>query len=321
MARTVVNLDFFDDDEAFDAATLTQKTLIDTQERMGMMLDAMPMGLLIHTMQGILFCNQEACRLLEVGKIDAIGQHFLDFIHAKEFSKVRDQFEKSFGDEIAMQSQETKITQANGEDIFIKLISCRLAWQGNPVIQVLLQDVTDLKQTEQKLRRLTVTDELTGAYNRRYAFDTARRYFANNGEPAGALSVVSLDVDHFKKINDTYGHGAGDLALVELARTCNTVLAAASETEPLTFARIGGEEFLAILPGYDRDAALLLADRLRQAVTKIQISGPSFEFGFTISLGVSTRTLRKETLESLLSRADAALYAAKGSGRNCARFG
>jgi diguanylate cyclase len=314
MAQAALSSDFFDDDEAFDAAALTQKTLIDTQERMGMMLDAMPMGLLIHTQQGILFANQEACRLLEVGKADAVGQHFLDFIHAKEFHKVREQFEKSFSNAAGMESHETKITQADGDEIFIKLISCRLPWQGNPVIQVLLQDVSDLKQTEQKLRRLSVTDELTGAYNRRHAFEVARWHL---GDAAGPLSLVLLDVDHFKAINDTHGHGAGDIALVELSRMCGAIVAEADAQS--IFSRIGGEEFLAILPGFDRQAAIRVAERLRQAATTIQVSGPSFSFGFTVSLGVSTCSPGSDDLESLLSRADVALYRAKESGRNCVR--
>jgi diguanylate cyclase len=318
MANAAVNFDFFDDDEGIDAAALTQQTLIDTQERMGMMLDVMPMGFLIHTQQGILFANREACRLLEVGKIDAIGQHFLDFISSKEFDKVRRQFERSFQDEISMEHQETQITRADGDDLYIKLISCRLPWQGNPVIQVLLQDVTDLKHTEQRLRRLSETDELTGAYNRRYAFDGAERFLGDDSNRAASLSVVLVDVDHFKKINDTYGHGAGDAALVELTRVGNEIVGHAGGA---IFARIGGEEFLAVLPGLDSSAAQALAEKLRTAVAAIRVGHASGDFGFTASMGVATLSSRDREFEGLLSRADTALYAAKDAGRNRVKVG
>ena len=85
-----------DDDAAMSAAVLTQKSLVDTQERLGAMLDAMPMGLLIHTQQGVLFANQEACRLLKVERQAVLGQHFLDFVRAQDLGEVSAQFETSF---------------------------------------------------------------------------------------------------------------------------------------------------------------------------------------------------------------------------------
>src|SRR4029079_15567572 len=104
------------------------------------------------------------------------------------------QFERSFRDEVSMEHQETEISRTDGDQVHIKLISCRLPWQGNPVIQVLLQDVTDLKKTEQKLRRLTVTDELTGAYNRRHVFDVAKRFLSEEGNAGSPLSAILVDV-------------------------------------------------------------------------------------------------------------------------------
>jgi diguanylate cyclase len=319
MANAALNFDFFDDDEGIDAAALTQKTLIDTQERMGMMLDGMPMGFLIHTEQGILFANREACRLLEIGKVDAVGQHFLDFVSSREFEKVRCQFERSFHGEVSMEHQETQITRADGDDVHIKLISCRLPWQGNPVIQVLLQDVTDLKHTEQKLRRLSVTDELTGAYNRRHAFETALRFLSDEGNHSQPLSVILVDVDHFKRINDTYGHGAGDTALIELTRIGNEVIGQAGGGA--MFARIGGEEFLAVLPGLDDSSVHALAEKLRSAIAAIRIKHTPNDLGFTASMGVATLPAGDRNFDGLLSRADTALYAAKNAGRNQVKVG
>ena len=307
---------FFDDEETgLGAAQETQKALIDTQERMGMMLDVMPMGLLIHTQQGILFANQEACGMLQITKPQAIGHHFLDFIAGHHFESVHRQLEDSFLSESSMHKQETTIARSDGTEISIKLLSCRLPWQGTPVIQVLLQDVTDLKLKEQKLRLLTITDELTGAYNRRHLFDRAAMLLEGADAPDFALSIISLDIDHFKKINDTYGHAVGDIALKRLAHLANAVIASSGNKESL-FARIGGEEFLLLLPRTLGSQAEILAEQLRAAIAAMHIETPDCRFGFTASMGVATYGAADSGFDALLSRGDLALYEAKHSGRN-----
>ena len=220
-----------------------------------------------------------------------------------------------------MEHQETEITRTDGDPIHIKLISCRLPWQGNPVIQVLLQDVTDLKRTEQKLRRLTVIDELTGAHNRRHAFDAACKFLSEDASNAAPLSLILVDVDHFKKINDTYGHSAGDAALKALTKVGSDLAKKIGGRAPAIFARIGGEEFVVLLPGIDADAARATAEQLRKAVAKIRVPHRKGDFGFTASMGVAGVTAGDRSFESALSRADAALYAAKDAGRNCVKMG
>ena len=316
MGRTAHETFFFDDEETgLGAAQETQKALIDTQERMGMMLDVMPMGLLIHTEQGILFANQEACGMLQITKPQAIGHHFLDFIAGHHFESVHRQLEDSFHSETSMHKQETTIARSDGTEISIKLLSCRLPWQGTPVIQVLLQDVTDLKLKEQKLRLLTITDELTGAYNRRHLFDRAAMLLEGADAPDFALSIISLDIDHFKKINDTYGHAVGDIALKRLAHLANAVIASSGNKESL-FARIGGEEFLLLLPRTLGSQAEILAEQLRAAIAAMHIETPDCRFGFTASMGVATYGAADSGFDGLLSRGDLALYEAKHSGRN-----
>lgn len=322
-AMPETDFDFFleEDAAALGAAELTKKTLIDTQERMGMMLDLMPMGLLIHTMQGIIFANQEACWLLQISQSQAIGHHFLDFVEAEEIPPVSRQFEDSFANDKAMHNRETRIVHADGSEVHIKLISSRLPWQGTPVIQVLLQDVTDLKRTEQKLRRLSITDELTGAFNRRHAFYEAALYVDPQRRPQVPLSAILLDIDHFKKINDVYGHAIGDHALVSLTRAANEIVTSGVAGDSAMFARIGGEEFLLLLPGVGLSAAVTVAEKLRRAIETIRIDAPAGSFGFTASLGVASYRDEDGTFDGLLLRCDNALYDAKSSGRNRVGFG
>ena len=307
---------FLDEDVADGAARATQQALIDTQERMGMMLDIMPMGLLIHTRQGILFANREACRMLDAACEELVGQHLLDFVAGPDVDRVLRQINDSFHDASAMQKQETLILSRGGAATNIKLISSRLPWRGTPVIQILLQDVSDLKKNELRLQRLSITDELTGAFNRRHVFSEARRQMRIAAEEGFPLSVVLMDIDHFKRINDTFGHAAGDLALVDLTRTLTRLLHEEAGGEAV-FSRLGGEEFLALLPGMDADEASVLAERMRQAVAALRVDGPRGGFGFTMSLGVATTDAAGgATFDNLVSRADGALYKAKSGGRD-----
>ena len=307
--------DLFEDDETSLAAELTQRTLIDTQERMGMMLDLMPMGLLIHTQQGIIFANQEACRQLHITPQQAISHHFLDFVDPAEVPPVMEQIKRSFGEEDTMQRRETKLTHKEGET-YIKLISCRLPWQGNPVVQILLQDVTDLKRTEQKLRRMAITDELTGAYNRRHAFYEGALYVDPDDGPPLALSTILLDIDHFKRVNDTFGHQVGDQALVAVSRAAGRLVAKECQGDSAMFARIGGEEFLVLMPGVEEPRALEVAERLRKSIEKQEIPTPYGSLRVTVSMGVGSYRADDKTFDGLLSRCDGALYAAKDAGRN-----
>lgn len=316
-AQVLSFVDFDDDDAALSAARKTHQTLIDTQERMGMMLDVMPMGLLIHTEQGILFANQEACRMLEVTSQAAVGQHLLDFVAQSQFASVMEQFAASFRT-CDMHSQETRLAHSSGEDLHIKLISCKLPWHGNPVIQVLLQDITDLKKTELKLRLLSQRDPLTGTYNRRFALHEAETLLsAANGR---SLGVLLVDADHFKAVNDTYGHAFGDAALIALAEIGSELTSKYPGEKLAPYCRFGGEEFVALLPDCEATQAREFAEQLRKRVMSRRIAGPDGEFSITVSIGVSTAQ-PGTGFEAALARADKALYVAKASGRNRVEVG
>ncbi len=162
-----------------------------------------------------------------------------------------------------------------------------------------------------KLRRLLRTDHLTGAVNRAHFFDVAERTFhacRRGGEP---LSFLAIDLDRFKSINDTYGHATGDEVLKTIATTCRLALRSCD-----TFARLGGEEFVALLPGMDREPAMALADKIRRAVAALEIATPSGPLQITASLGSATLDPAVPNVAHLLAQADKALYTAKREGRD-----
>lgn len=172
----------------------------------------------------------------------------------------------------------------------------------------------DLERANRKLAEIATTDALTGLPNRRL-FDRTMllewRRAQRTGEP---LSVIALDVDNFKGFNDLYGHPEGDKCLRSIAEICNLRLRRAGDL----LARLGGEEFVAVLPNTPAEGAETVAERMRLAVELAQIDHRLSDSNcVTISLGVATITSKEaETAEALLSQADQALYKAKASGRN-----
>ena len=148
-------------------------------------------------------------------------------------------------------------------------------------------------------------DDLTQCLNKKSAIETLDREIARAKRYGNKLSVMLIDLDNFKAINDTYGHLEGDKVLIDFAKKTRASL---RETDQLT--RFGGDEFLAILPDTDLDRALLIAQRLHEAAKRSQ------PVAWSVSIGISEWAGKDDNLSALLNRADAALYKAKGSGRN-----
>lgn len=166
-----------------------------------------------------------------------------------------------------------------------------------------------------RLKLLAMTDELTGLPNRRHILEFFERALRAAREQGGALSVIAFDVDHFKRVNDRHGHHGGDRALQRIAQ-----VAQASLPEGARVGRMGGEEFLAVLPGVDAASAMAAAERLRLAVAEADLDGRRMEERITVSLGVVAAGPDDDS-EALLKRADGALYRAKREGRDRAVSG
>lgn len=173
-------------------------------------------------------------------------------------------------------------------------------------------DVSERKKLEDELRRLATTDVLTGAANRRYLLERGEQEFSRAGRAGHALSLLMLDVDHFKAINDNYGHSAGDSALQTLVGICKAMLRDAD-----VIGRLGGEEFVLILPDTVEEGAMEVAERLRRRIKEAMLSTDDGKvFALTISIGVAELLAVDSSIEDTLKRADRALYRAKREGRD-----
>jgi diguanylate cyclase (GGDEF)-like protein/PAS domain S-box-containing protein len=175
-----------------------------------------------------------------------------------------------------------------------------------------VQDITEQKELQWKLERQSRTDPLTGCANRRHFLELAEHELARARRYTEEVSVLMLDLDHFKEINDRYGHQAGDLTLRRLVQVCQATLRAED-----TVGRLGGEEFAILLPESARNKALEVAERLCRAIAsaEVPLEGKA-PLRFTTSIGVATLAQEDSDISLVLGRADKALYEAKSAGRN-----
>lgn len=174
-----------------------------------------------------------------------------------------------------------------------------------------VSDISERKLLEIELERQARTDSLTGAANRRHFYSEAQETIALSRRYGRPLSLLMLDIDYFKAVNDSYGHGAGDLILQEMVRTCLQVL-----RDVDFFGRIGGEEFAVLLPETGKERALQVAERLRQTLAELAVPFRGEKLRITVSIGVATLLDTDTGIDSLMIRADRTLYRAKESGRN-----
>ncbi len=165
-----------------------------------------------------------------------------------------------------------------------------------------------------KLEHLGLTDGLTGIYNRRFFDQMLPREVSRSQRLGAQVSLLMLDIDHFKRFNDRLGHPAGDEALRTLVRTVGQRLRGMDFV-----ARYGGEEFAVVLPGADRESALATAERLRSAMESATFGLPANSERLTVSIGVAVYPGDADDASGLIAAADAALYAAKRAGRNIVR--
>ena len=199
--------------------------------------------------------------------------------------------------------------QALAESHMVQNLQYLVLFLGGVLLTLVLFMYRRSRDMAEKLHSQAVTDELTQLPNRRAIMEHGTREWHRTLRANEPFSCMVLDVDHFKAINDTFGHGAGDSVLCELAFVLQAILRQSD-----VVGRVGGEEFLVLASGADARHALALAERIRARVELMQVEAID-QRTLTISIGVATRT-RESTLEELIQHADKSLYQAKHGGRN-----
>lgn len=200
----------------------------------------------------------------------------------------------------------------NGETPFWLLTSANVIdYNYDVALYCSFQDITSRKNREAVLKNQATRDPLTSLFNRRYFEDEVNRRIAAAQANHQQYSVLMIDADHFKRVNDTYGHKTGDKVLIELSSTAEKSL-----RQDDIVARYGGEEFVVFLPELSAEAAKIVADRLRETISKIVVySDQGDEVRFTVSIGISSSAI-SDNIDTLIKTSDEALYRAKENGRN-----
>lgn len=162
-----------------------------------------------------------------------------------------------------------------------------------------------------RMRRLAITDQLTGVFNRRGFEEQSRKMFSLAKQKKMPITIVVADIDHFKSINDSYGHGVGDEAIKSFADLLQMGI-----RESDVLGRVGGEEFVILLPNTELESAIKLVERVREEVATTPVQCEKENITMTASFGVAQFGVNAHSMREILANADGALYQAKNAGRN-----
>ncbi len=264
----------------------------------------------------IILFNAAAERIFGYERDEVIGMH-LDILLPERFHLQHDLLIQEFAagklyhQRMGERSRQVYGRRKDGSEFVISATILKMGKPPHQYFSVIARDISENKKTEEELLRLAATDPLTGAFNRREFTAIAEREALRANRYHHALSVMMLDLDHFKKLNDSYGHAAGDKALQRFTTICCNTLRNVD-----IFGRWGGEEFVALLPETDTHGAAIIAERLRKIISENVLIFNEHKLTFTVSIGVAQFKEGESSIDAPLARADSAVYDAKKAGRN-----
>lgn len=289
----------------------------------------MGQGLTVTNVKGEFeFVNPAYANLFGYASEELIGRHPDELSHPDDYKDLSSELEKRKKGITSTYEARLKRKDGSIANVLITGVPRKTSTGEFAGTIAVITDLSRQKSIEEELRRtkhslekafareqeLANTDTLTGIHNRRSLFEFAERKLAIAIRYKQSLATMMFDIDHFKNVNDTYGHSIGDLILREVTRIVKDELRKAD-----TFGRYGGEEFIVLLPMTSAKQAYSLAERIRHKVASFRVPSEKGEVSITLSIGVVelSHNARKENPEDIFRRADIAMYAAKASGRNC----
>ncbi len=283
--------------------------LRESQEQVTGILEVSPIPIIIRSLktQVVLYFNETAKRYFEQHDVNiSLGDDssFLDLSTLKKLAKEL----KEKGE---LLNQELQFTDVKGKLSTIIFSTVVVSYEYQPAAIISFVDITKRKNLEDELRRMAQTDSLTGVFNRRYFSDMGKREFIRCRRNSLPLTLMILDIDHFKRINDEHGHDMGDEAIKTLCNLCKRNL---RDLEIL--ARIGGEEFAILIPDKPLNVCLKVANRIRHVIEDNVLNNNDADIRFTVSIGICELSSQHDHFEELIKSTDVALFRAKNQGRN-----
>lgn len=290
-----------------------EQMMLDNEQLLRSMLEILPVPIYIARWSDgkLLFVNRKTCLLFQHSAGPLLRSRCVDFfVNENDNTNLRSMLETVHD----MREVEVRMKTAQGREFMAELAAIMIDYGGEPAVLVSLNDISQRKKLEAELFHQASIDELTGISNRRYFLIQAEQEMRRAQRFGRALSVMMIDIDHFKPINDTLGHASGDVVLAGVVKTSLESLRQSD-----VMGRVGGEEFAVILPETILEAALDVANRLRLHIAEKAIVTVKAAVTCTVSVGVAQLTTSDNTIDDLLARADEALYRAKQEGRNCVK--
>ncbi|MGI2261470.1 diguanylate cyclase [Shewanella sp. GXUN23E] len=294
--------------QAFEDSRVRQQQLQD-------LINTAPIGIVITTPDNqILMVNQYALDKFNVSADEVVDTSFTDMIPIDRKEKYL-QFLANYHHGLLSQERDLRMDVVmmpeRAEHFVAEIRLSTLSLEGETIITQTFLDISERKNFETKLRQLAQTDPLTGANNRRYFQELAEVELVNCGKQQRPFSLMLMDLDKFKQVNDNYGHAMGDEVLKAFAKLVQGLI-----REGDIFGRFGGEEFILALPATDTTEAMRIAERIRVSLAESKITHGTRSIQVTTSMGLVCNTLPAMTLEEMTKAADDLLYQAKSAGRN-----
>ena len=287
-----------------------EEVLNRTQQTLATLLETSPFPLVVTRLDtGVVrYCNRKAADMFETPLSGLLGHTAPEFyVNPAD----RTLFVEKLRDTGRVEGFVAQLKTRSGEPFWAILSAKTLELNDEPVFMVAFADVTRQKNKEAELESLAFRDGLTDAYNRRYFIDAAEKELARSRRSEKYPVMALLDIDHFKHVNDTWGHDTGDEVLREFASIVGSQLRKAD-----ILARYGGEEFAVLFPETGLDAARDILERIQVATRSRHFAKARADVSVTFSSGI-VRAAAGTDYASFIRRADLALYAAKRAGRNC----
>jgi diguanylate cyclase (GGDEF)-like protein/PAS domain S-box-containing protein len=277
-------------------------------------MEAAQVGIFVLQDQRFVYVNPFFLRLFGYEESELVGRLGpLDLVIPEQHAHVIEQMQlRAAG--VSGHSYELTVIRKDGSTFPATILGSPSTFQGRPASVGTILDISTQKAAEQRIRELADYDVLTGLPNRRLLRERFTQLLAVAERDASEIAVIFLDLDHFKRVNDSLGHSVGDELLVEVARRLDGVVRRVD-----TLARLGGDEFIFAMPGFHTAAAAEVARRLLDVFARpFEVAG--HELTVTPSLGISVYPNDGKDLEALLRNADTAMYRAKEVGRNAFQF-
>lgn len=298
------------------AGLRNEHTDLDIVRRIQNAIDMLPSPIFIKDADcRYIACNRAFENYIGLSRARIIGATVHDVAPA-ELAAIYEKADRDLLADGGTQTYETNVCYADGsvhDVIFYKSVFYDADGQPDGISGVIL-DITERKRQEDELAQAAREDFLTGAVNLRTFYELANQEFARFKRTGEAFSLLVLDLDRLKKINDTLGHEAGDDALRKFVQIVRRNL-----REKDIFARTGGDEFRLLLPGTPRVGAIVLAEKIRGEVNQVSLHAPHGSVNLSMSAGLCRCHPDDAGIDDIVRRADAALYEAKAAGRNAVR--